>query len=353
MRKRYTSYFLLAAILFFLLNLPITSVNRLRGRVLYADDTLKTKRSYDLERENFELKIENKKLKDDLLEVRAWIESSERVESQIKKINDILETRSYSNFYQRRIKSLIQILEKEIYSVEARVIFRDPSFWSSGFWINKGEKENRELQEKVIQKNSPVLLGDALIGIVEIVEEKKSYVRLLTDSHLTPAVRALRGADQNHLIFQEISNLEDKLKLLNDLDVEDALSKLSSLKTAIKNEEDTIYLAKGELFGSTHSLWRNRSPILRGIGFNYEFEDEEGPSHTVHDKLKKPLLQVGDLLITSGLDGVFPEGLKVANVSKIHALKEGDFAYEIEAEMVAGNLDWITNVQIYPPVSPK
>ena len=58
MKKRYTSYFFLALFLFLLLNLPGSSVNRLRGRVLHADENLKTKRSYDIERELFELKLE-------------------------------------------------------------------------------------------------------------------------------------------------------------------------------------------------------------------------------------------------------------------------------------------------------
>ncbi len=31
------------------------------------------------------------------------------------------------------------------------------------------------------------------------------------------------------------------------------------------------------------------------------------------------------------MDGVFPEGLKVARVTKIQALREGDYCYEIEA----------------------
>ena len=108
MKKRYTSYFFLALFLFLLLNLPGSSVNRLRGRVLHADENLKTKRSYDLERELFELKIENRKLKDDLIEVRNWIESNDRIDTCVKKINDLIDTKKFSNFHQRRIKSLLK-----------------------------------------------------------------------------------------------------------------------------------------------------------------------------------------------------------------------------------------------------
>ena len=110
-----------------------------------------------------------------------------------------------------------------------------------------------------------------------------------------------------------------------------------------------MYLAKGEIFGSSSPLWRSRSPILKGIGFNYDFADEEGPARDLRTgepygrKGKKnlspclPRGHSGD----NGLDGVFPAGYRVAMVSKVHMLKEGASSYEIEAVATAGNLDEI------------
>lgn len=349
MKKKAASYFLLALFLFFLLNLPDSLSNGLRSKALFAEGRFSTRRLLEGEGELLALKIENKKIKDDLEEVRSWIESQDRIETHVKRIESLLQDKNYANFYQRRIRNLINLLQKEVYSVEAKVIFRDPSFWSSGFWIDKGEKENRDLKAQIIAKNSPVLLGDCLIGIVETVEEKRAYVRLLTDSQLTPAVRAVRGEDANLPLLEKISSLEEDLQSIDGVVSPLFFEELSEIKKTIGENRETLYLAKGELRGSRYTLWRSRSNILKGVGFNYEFSDDEGKAHTIHDKLKHPLLQVGDLLVTSGLDGVFPPGISVARVVKIFSLKEGDFAYEIEASLTAGNLDLISEVQVYPP----
>lgn len=351
MKKRAASYFLLALLLFIFLNLPDSLVDGVRSKALFAEGRFSPKRLFEGEGELLALKIENKKIKDDLEEVRAWIESVDRIETHVKRIEALLQDKNYANFYQRRIRNLVTLLEKEVYSVEAKVIFRDPTFWSSGFWIDKGEEENRDLKALIIAKNSPVLLGDCLIGIIESVEEKRAYVRLLTDSLLTPAVRAIRGEEANLALLEKISYLEDELQNMEGVATPLFFEELSLVKKSLSENRDTLYLAKGELRGSSYTLWRSRSSLLRGIGFNYEFGDEEGKAHTIHDKLKYPLLQVGDLLVTSGLDGVFPPGLSVARVEKIFSLKEGDFAYEIEASLTAGNLDLIREVQVYPPYS--
>jgi rod shape-determining protein MreC len=346
MKKRYASYFLLAALLFFLVNLPGPFVNKLRGKFLFADGKYHAHEESEL----LQLKIENKKLKDDLLEVRNWILLEDRIESHVKQIEELLHDKKYIPFYQRRINDLLTLLDKEVYSIGAQVIFRDPGFWGSGFWIDKGEKENRELHAKIIAKNSPVLSEGSLIGIVEIVEEKRSYVRLITDSSLTPAVRAVRGDEQNCTLLKGITALEEELQYQEGLSRPELFQELNEVKQKLKQTGETLYLAKGELRGSSYPLWRSRSSVLKGVGFNYEFADEEGSSHTIHNKLKNPLLRQGDLLITSGLDGVFPQGIPVATVTKIFPLKEGDFAYNIEALLMANNIDDTSYVQVYPPL---
>lgn len=70
---------------------------------------------------------------------------------------------------------------------------------------------------------------------------------------------------------------------------------------------------------------------------------------------KEPLvlLRPGDLLITSGLDGVFPAGFRVAIVSKTHTLKEGASSYDIEAVPTASDLDALSHVVVLPSLAPE
>jgi hypothetical protein len=128
---------------------------------------------------------------------------------------------------------------------------------------------------------------------------------------------------------------------------------LNSLK------EKSLYLAKGELNGALTQSYRSSSQILRGTGFNYDFADEEGPARDLRtgkpigqsDKsANPPLIKVNDLLLTTGMDGVFPPHLQVAVVSKIIPLKEGDYTYEIEAKPTAGDLNQLSLVFVIPPI---
>lgn len=202
--------------------------------------------------------------------------------------------------------------------VPARVIFRSPSSWYSSLWINVGEETNKQIKENPIGKNSPVLVHDSLIGVIDYFGKKQSRVRLITDSGLTPSVRAVRQENQ-----------------------------------------ESHFLAKGEIKGAGNPLYRSGGNILYGIGFNYDFKDEKGPARDLRtgepteqkEKYKTlPLLKVGDLLQTTGMDAVFPEGLNVGRITKIYPLKEGDYYYELEAEPTSGNLDDLSLVFVLPPI---
>lgn len=63
-----------------------------------------------------------------------------------------------------------------------------------------------------------------------------------------------------------------------------------------------------------------------------------------------PIICESDILVTTGMDGVFPPGLRVAEVTRIFPLREGAYTYEIEAVPVVGNLDTLQTVFIIPPV---
>lgn len=214
-------------------------------------------------------------------------------------------------------------------SLAAQVIYRDPVSWSNSLWINIGADKN-------VAKNSPVVLHGSLIGLVEYVEAKQSRVRLLSDSGLIPSVLALRGESQNRELYELLQMVCERLELRQDLLSKEERSALlmltqKTLETLRKIAGD-IQLARGELQGSNGALWRARSTVLKGIGFH-------------GDSVVKP----GDLLVTSGLDGVFPPNLRVAIVTSVQPLKEGAYIYDLEARPTAGSLNDLSTVFVLPP----
>lgn len=249
----------------------------------------------------------------------------------------------------------------------ARVIYRSPATWSSSLWINVGEADNRRLNDEIVAHNSPVLVGLSIVGIVEEVREYQSRVRLITDSGLTPSVRAARGGKQDKYLVELLDNLKHMLQGNEEVfnspsDKERFLSDIQNLLYRLEKERQTIFLAKGELQGSSYPIWRAGGQVLQGMGFNYEFSDAEGAKRDLrtgkiigatNDEPLIPLLRVQDLLVTTGMDGVFPAGLHAARVTFIKPLREGDYYYEIEALPTAGNLNDISTVFVIPPLSKR
>jgi rod shape-determining protein MreC len=225
------------------------------------------------------------------------------------------------------------------------VVYHEPHAWSSAFWINVGADQGALI-------NSAVLYEGSLIGLIDRVEAKKSRVLLLTDETLTVSVRVLRGEDQKRVLVEKLETLIN------------AFRSMGENPEALEKEYDQLlsrtgkhYLAKGELQGTRAPFWRGRSTSLRGVGFNYDFSDEQGPARNLitgiaYDSSEKtgiPLIEEGDLLVTTGFDGVFPPEIPVAIVSRVFPLQEGAPSYEIEALLIAGNLQEIEKVTLLPP----
>lgn len=204
------------------------------------------------------------------------------------------------------LSSRIQIVPPHPQHVCARIFYRSAALWNSYCWIDVGTQINEEKKEEIVAKNSPVIVGNALVGIIERADKRQSLVRLITDPSLTPSVRAVRADKQN-----------------------------------------VQYLAKGYLHGSAEPLWRSRGSTLVGVGFNFDFADEKGKEM---DLRTPALISVGDELLTTGLDGMFPEGLTVARVTKIQKLREGDYFYSLEATPSAGPMEELSIVFVIPPV---
>ncbi len=252
-------------------------------------------------------------------------------------------------------------LEQNPIILPAQVIYRAPLSWNSTLWINVGEKDNERLQTQVIAKNSPVLAGLSLVGVVEEVGKEQSRIRLITDSRLTPSVRVARGKQQTAVIKQKLETLKNFLVRYEQDEIEKHafLQQIMELEQDLIKEENEYLLAKGELRGNSHPLWRAKRSHLQGIGFNYDFSDEAGPARDLRtgaaigdtntDPI--PIIKLHDVLVTTGMDGIFPPGLQVAIVTKVFPLKEGEFFYEIEAIPTAGNLNELSTLFVIPPVN--
>ena len=259
------------------------------------------------------LQLENRMLRNELNELQEILQKERMTGMQISEKD--AET---PILLEKHRKELQQLSRMQLEAIPARIIFRSRLSWNSSLWINVGESQNQLLGRTAVAKNSPVVVGTSIVGVVDYVGQNQSRVRLITDSGLTPAVRAVRGALQNRPIVQQMDALMER-----DVQAPGSFSsnedkvfiaKLVNYKEILSKNKESWYLAKGELHGSSKPLWRKQSQGLRGIGFNYDFPDDEGPARELRtgkpvDESKKlptmPILKVNDVLITNGMDGVF------------------------------------------------
>lgn len=288
------------------------------------------------------LQLENYQLRAQLDLVYEWLGSDKQLRAQMDSFR-LLGKEPPTEFLKRRGAEMKSLLQKQMMAAHSRIIYRDPSSWSSSCWVDVGEENNVALGQPIIAKNSPVVSGSALVGIIEYVGKRQSRVRLITDAGLKTAVRAVRGSVLDREVALLTQTLIDRLKKHPQLKTEGLMELQQSLTVGWEDG----FFAKGELSGSSAPYFRTLKSTLKGAGFNCDFKDAEGPARD----LRSGILQQGDLLVTSGLDGVFPPGLKVAIVTKIESLRAGAFAYSLEAEPVAGDLSDLTSVYILPPVA--
>ncbi len=343
------SFFLLSIALFLVFSIPDSWVDSMRAKVAYP-----AKKNPEENRvKESTLVLENQLLQEKIGALYEWLLFDNRIDEQTQKIRELAKREEsegilyWKEFFQRRSEEEKKLLERQMQALLSKVIFREPSSWNRFLWVNVGEKENETLGRLIVAKNSPVLCGPYLVGVVDYVDKTKSRIRLITDSQMTLSVRAVRGSSQDRDLMYLVEALIERIKAQK----EDPLYKEAVLfYESLQKKEETgrdFYLLKGELRGSFDVGSMQKKPVLRGSGFNYQFEDEEFCAEFENLNLKK-----GDLLVTTGLDGVFPAGLKVAFISKVFPKKEGDLSYEIEALPCFSSMNDLSFLHIIPPLDP-
>lgn len=351
--RRFLSFFSLALLLLILLNLPKQLSLNLASFVAGKQSHTGTKHEkiQRLEKANFDLLREIEEIREYMLDESFF----EDILKKVRSCEGLFESEKMKGYFDRRKAEFLLQLKKKLMGVRANVVFRDQRPLSTGLWIDRGQKDNERLGADIICKNSAVIKGDCIIGLVEEVLETKSYVRLITDPNVVVSVRSQRGSMQKLTLLQSIESLRDALKQLPHLNEfskshPSVKKELDDLQIAIQESRLEGMYAKGEISGSKGSSFRTMDQTLTGTGFNMEFSDAEGLGVNLHDKEKLTLLQMGDTLVTTGLDGIFPANLRVGTVTKIEPLKEGAYYYNLDAKPLVNLTYDLAHLEVLPPI---
>lgn len=351
-------YLFLGLFLFVLIHLPTQWTDLIRSEAAAA--LAPAWRSLASAGSNWQRRLDAPALQAQVDALQEWLTEERRLQELSAQVAALLQVNSdaLKSDAKRRAERQKELLRLRFLAMPAQVIFRDPSSWSSVLWLGLGEADNRAIGRVVIARNSPVLLGNSLVGVVEYVGETQSRVRLITDSGLTVAVRASRGGEQNREVWHHAESLLERVRIRKDLfsgpeEQERFIELLSRFQERAEFSDEL--LAKGELSGCSAPLWRARGSRLKGSGFNYDYADAEGPARDLRSGRPfgshagdKPLLREGDLLVTSGLDGIFPAGIAVAIAKRIEPLSDGSSSYNLEAIPTAGDLQDLYTLLVLP-----
>lgn len=379
-RKFILIYFLIFASLLFIMSLSRPISDKVRGKslsllapILAKGDQFKGflhrffRPSVYQEKEKRE-EIERLLVENQLLEIEI-ASLQERWEEQQLLLSQLLPLVPAISEGEKESKDLLEekkqamVLNQRLQALPAHVFFRSFDLTSPYLWIDLGEATNRLMGEVCVGKNSPVVIGKSAFGVVDWIEEAQSRVRLISDAKLFLSVRAVRGGKQDFLLSEQVEGVLQKIEAREGT----ALSKeergalarlLRKLRQTLLPLKKTWALAKGMINGGMLSSEKSGTLLLKGVGFNLEFADEEGVKRDLRrgkavaspgDEV--PILKVGDLLVTTGMDGIFPAGFQVGSVTTIHPLQEGDYTYEIEAEPSIPLLGDYSLVFVLPPLN--
>lgn len=197
--------------------------------------------------------------------------------------------------------------------VKARVLAREPGAWNRFLWVDAGRETVGE--EGPLQKQSPVVFGDAVVGVVEYVGRKQSLVRLITDPQCSLAVQVAKEGPQGIQVASK--RLQSLLR--NSTQIDDSLRRaLQPLLMQLSHEHQNKVAWRGSLRGAGST---GGGPVCL-LGEFYPSEsrrpaNKEFAPLEVEERELRPA--AGALLVTTGLDGIFPAGLKVGYIESLPA----------------------------------
>lgn len=218
--------------------------------------------------------------------------------------------------------------------IMAPVAMINETSWNRFMWVAPKPEDTAH-----IQINCPVVVGTTLIGVIDYVGRSCCRIRMIGDPDLHIAVRSVRGKNFHE---QNISSIQTLIRNKPELLEKPERAKiLDTLLEHLKGQLSWVsphYLLKGEICGI--DVDSDGEPIYKGNGFQYDFSDSHGHAHDLRSGIDvgqhhqgnvklQPLILPGDILISSGLDGLIPEGLFVGEVKVVHPLMEGSTAYGI------------------------
>jgi rod shape-determining protein MreC len=307
-----------------------------------------------------ELNLENQVLKSQVNYIQEWLGAQQKFEDFFSELKKLEKTEHLAVMSHDAQKKRIKILEDFLtyfgrYAV-AKIIFKEPFSSSSFAWINLGENYNLKCGSTVIQKNSPVVFGDILVGIVDEVFPHFSKIRLITDPHLVVSVKALRGKEQLKSIQAKAEDLLDALELVQEIKYEkkeELISLLVNLNKDLQQDGHDRYYARGEISGAEYSPLLVFQNLLSGSGFMLHDQKTKQVQTVGIKGFHEIAIKKGDLLVSTGMDGIIPNGLKVGFVTEVFPSNLGKAAYSIKAKSACDQLSELEYVQILPAVVDK
>lgn len=241
------------------------------------------------------------------------------------------------------------------------VIYQESPPYGTALWINIGKKNVFQEQKTgesgitdstqfPLEKNCPVICQGTLVGCIDYVGDYASRVILLSDPKLAVSAQVKRSLDARKRaeaieaglafrkalqVYSQTANQKKSQSMEKALKAVDTIVLLLEKSTKDQTStKDILFLAKGQLRGSKS---KEKPILIDGVGFTCDFEDifstkrdlRTGQAHP-HDE-RIAIVKPGDILETTGLDGVFPRGLPVALVKEVLPLVEGATSYTIKA----------------------